>query len=61
MKANIEEVTELKAELDTLKVKIKNLEDQNKAKEVFLETRNQLGKYVDTLEKDIKGKDKFIK
>ena len=60
MKANIEEVTELKAEIDTLKVKIKNLEDQNKAKQSLLETINQHEKDVDILVKDIKEKDKII-
>ena len=58
--ANIEEITELKAEIDTLKVKITNLEDQNRAKEILLQTRNQLEKDVDTLVKDIKRKDKII-
>ena len=35
MKAKVEEVIELKAEIDTLKIKIKNLDDQKKAKEIF--------------------------
>ena len=54
MMANIEEVTELKAEIDTLKVKIKNLEDQNKAKLSLLETINQHEKDVDILVNNMK-------
>ena len=60
MKANVEEVNGLKAEIDTLKGKIKNLEDQNSSKEILLQTRNQLEKDVDILVKDIKVKDKVI-
>ena len=56
MKANVEEVNELKAVKDTLKVKIKNLEDENKAKLSLLETINQNNKDVDILENNLKEK-----
>ena len=42
------------------KVKIKNFEDPKKAKEILLETRNQLEKDINILVKDIKGKEKIV-
>ena len=44
-----------------MKVKIKNLQAQNKAKEILQETRNQLEKDVDILVRGIKVKYRFIK